>query len=73
MAARGLLMLRRRLSGNRAPGCSSFRSAAQWPAAALIGFIYTATPFLDLDCGYQRRLNRSAPDNEYLLGATFRW
>jgi hypothetical protein len=49
------------------------RSAAQWPAAALIGFIYTATPFLDLDCGYQRRLNRSAPDNEYLLGATFRW
>lgn len=49
------------------------RSVAQWPAAALIGCIYTLTPFLDVDLGYQRRLNQSAPDNQYLLGATFRW
>ena len=49
------------------------RAAAQWPAAALVGFIYTATPFLDLDLGYQRRLNHSAPENQYLLGATLRW
>jgi hypothetical protein len=50
-----------------------FRSAAQWPAAALAGLIYSVTSFLDLDLGYQRRLNHSAPDNQYLLGATFRW
>ncbi len=50
-----------------------FKSVAQWPAAALIGGIYTVTPFLDVDLGYQRRLNQSAPDNQYLLGATFRW
>ena len=49
------------------------KSVAQWPAAALIGCIYTVTPFLDLDAGYQRRLNQSAPDNQYLLGATIRW
>jgi hypothetical protein len=49
------------------------KSVAQWPAAALIGCIYTVTSFLDLDVGYQRRLNQSAPDNQYLLGATFRW
>lgn len=49
------------------------RSAAQWPAAALAGCIYSVASFLDLDLGYQRRLNRSAPDNQYLLGATFRW
>jgi hypothetical protein len=49
------------------------RSAAQWPAAALAGFIYSVASFLDLDMGYQRRLNHSAPDNQYLFGATFRW
>lgn len=49
------------------------RSTAQWPASALIGFIYTVAQFLDFDLGYQRRLNRSAPDKQYLLGATFRW
>ncbi len=49
------------------------QSVAQWPAAALVGCIYTLTSFVDLDLGYQRRLNQSAPDNQYLLGATFRW
>jgi len=49
------------------------QSAGQWPAATLAGIIYTVTSFLDLDLGYQRRLNHSAPDNQYLLGATFRW
>jgi hypothetical protein len=49
------------------------QSAAQWPAAALAGLIYSVTSFLDLDLGYQHRLNHSAPDNQYLLGATFRW
>jgi hypothetical protein len=49
------------------------QSAAQWPASALAGLIYSVTSFLDLDLGYQHRLNHSAPDNQYLLGATFRW
>jgi len=49
------------------------KSTAQWPAAALVGLIYTVTKFLDLDVGYQRGLNRSAVDNQYLFGATFRW
>jgi hypothetical protein len=49
------------------------RSTAQWPATALIGTIWTVAPGLDLDAGYQRRLNHSAPDNQYLLGATIRW
>jgi Putative MetA-pathway of phenol degradation len=49
------------------------RSSGQWPAAGLAGIIYSATSFLDLDLGYQHRLNHSAPDNQYLLGATFRW
>jgi hypothetical protein len=49
------------------------KSAAQWPAGALVGLIYTVTKFLDLDVGYQRGLNQSAPDNQYLFGATFRW
>jgi hypothetical protein len=49
------------------------RSSGQWPTAGLVGIIYSATSFLDLDLGYQHRLNHSAPDNQYLLGATFRW
>ena len=49
------------------------KSSAQWPATALVGFIYTATRSLDLDIGYERRLNHSAPDNQYLVGATLRW
>jgi len=49
------------------------KSVAQWPAAALAGLIYTLTPGLDLDFGYQHRLNHSAPENQYLLGATLRW
>lgn len=49
------------------------KSTAQWPAGTLVGLIYTVATFLDLDLGYQRGLNRSAPDNQYLFGATFRW
>jgi hypothetical protein len=49
------------------------KSTAQWPASTLIGLIYTVSKFLDLDVGYQHGLNRSALDNQYLFGATFRW
>jgi hypothetical protein len=49
------------------------KSNAQWPVATLAGFIYSVTRSVDLDAGYQRGLNRSAPDNQYLVGATIRW
>ena len=37
-----------------------------------LGAIYTL-PGWDLDAGYQRGLNHSAPRNQFLLGATLRW
>ena len=46
---------------------------AQWPAVARTGLIYTATPWLDLDVGFQGRLNRSATREVWLIGATLRW
>jgi len=46
---------------------------AQWPAVARTGLIYSATPWLDLDAGYQARLNRSATREVWLIGATLRW
>ena len=48
------------------------RALTQWPTVALIGAIVTFAPW-DLDIGYQRGLNRSAPKNQALLGATLRW
>jgi len=46
---------------------------AQWPAFARTGVIYTATTWLDLDLGFQARLNRSATREVWLIGATLRW
>lgn len=45
----------------------------QWPAVARTGLIYSATTWLDLDAGYQARLNRSATREVWLIGATLRW
>jgi hypothetical protein len=49
------------------------RNSNQWPALVLIGAIYTLSPAWDVDFGYQRGLNHSAPNNRFLLGATPRW
>jgi hypothetical protein len=46
---------------------------AQWPAFARTGLIYSATAWLDLDLGFQARLNRSATRVVWLIGATLRW
>jgi len=46
---------------------------AQWPAVARTGLIATVTTWLDLDIGYQARLNRSATRQVWLAGATLRW
>jgi len=45
----------------------------RWPAIARTGFIYTVSESLDLDVGFQARLNASAPRAVVLAGATFRW
>ncbi len=46
---------------------------SQWPAFARAGFICTVTPWLDVDVGYQARLNRAAARQIWLAGATLRW
>jgi hypothetical protein len=44
-----------------------------WQAVARFGAIATATPWLDVDVGYQLRLNHAAPVKVILAGATIRW
>ena len=44
-----------------------------WPAALLVGAIVTVTPWLDLDAGWQRRLNNAGPRQVFYAGATIRW
>ena len=45
----------------------------QWPAIARIGAIYSLTTWMDIDAGFQARLNRSATRAVWLAGATVRW
>lgn len=44
-----------------------------WPAVMRAGAIYTAKKGLDIDLGYQTRINRAAPRQVLLLGITARW
>jgi Putative MetA-pathway of phenol degradation len=46
---------------------------ATWPLVARVGLIVVATRWMDLDIGYETRLNRAAPDQTMLAGATLRW
>ena len=46
---------------------------AQWPAVVRTGLIYTVNEWLDVDVGFQARLNRAATRQVWLAGATFRW
>ncbi|MEP6943777.1 MAG: transporter [Betaproteobacteria bacterium] len=52
---------------------SPLRSVSRMPVVLLLGAIAKASTDWDLDVGYQRGLNRSAPRNQVLLGATLRW
>jgi hypothetical protein len=45
----------------------------QWPAVARTGVIYSVNAWLDVDAGFQARLNRSATRAVWLAGATLRW
>jgi hypothetical protein len=49
------------------------RTRSTWPAVVLVGAIYTVREGFDIDIGYQARLNRSAPTQVLLVGATLRW
>jgi len=44
-----------------------------WQAVARIGAIVSITSWLDVDAGYQFRLNHAAPVQVLLAGATIRW
>jgi Putative MetA-pathway of phenol degradation len=44
-----------------------------WPAVMRVGAIYTVKKGLDIDLGYQTRLNRAAARQVLLLGITARW
>lgn len=46
---------------------------ATWPVVARLGLIATVTPSLDVDVGYQTRLNRAAPEQMIVAGAPLRW
>lgn len=45
----------------------------QWPAVARTGLLYSVNQSLDVDVGFQARLNRGATRAAWLAGATLRW
>jgi hypothetical protein len=49
------------------------RAQSTPPAVARVGAIYTVTKGLDVDVGYQGRLNSAAPAAVLLVGVTVRW
>ena len=48
-------------------------AAGSWQAVSRFGVIASLAPWLDVDAGYQFRLNHAAPVRVILAGATFRW
>lgn len=44
-----------------------------WPATLLAGIIYTVTPGLDADLGYQASANARPSSRQWLLGLTYRF
>jgi hypothetical protein len=48
------------------------RTRTEWASVARVGAIYTIKKGLDIDFGYQGRLNRAAP-SQVLVGVTARW
>jgi len=49
------------------------RELATWRAVALVGAIARIPPGIDVDVGYQFRLNDAGPSNMWLAGMTLRW
>jgi len=49
------------------------RTLSSWPAAGLVGAIWTLRPGLDVDVGYQTLLRTASPARSWLLGLTYRF
>lgn len=49
------------------------REVATWRTVALVGAIARIPPGIDVDVGYQFRLNNAGPSNVWLAGMTLRW
>jgi hypothetical protein len=52
---------------------SSDPASRSWPATVLAGVIYSATPSLDLDIGYQSTVHAAVATREWLVGFTYRF
>lgn len=46
---------------------------SSWPAALLVGAIYTIRPGLDVDIGYQSSVRAAVTTREWLVGLTYRF
>jgi len=64
---------RARLTAECGAATNPLAGHSTWPAVARVGAIATVTPWLDVDVGYQTRLNHAAPQTVVLAGATVRW
>jgi hypothetical protein len=64
---------RLRLTAEGAAATNPLAGHSTWPAVARFGAIATIASWLDLDIGYQTRLNHAAPRSVVLAGATIRW
>jgi len=62
-----------RLTVEGGAGTNPLAGHSPWPAVARFGAIATVALWLDLDIGYQTRLNHAAPQTAVLAGATVRW
>lgn len=49
------------------------RDSGRWRAVALVGAIAHIPPGVDVDVGYQFRINNAGPSNMWLAGMTLRW
>jgi hypothetical protein len=62
-----------RFTAETAAASNPVPDRSTWPAVARFGAIATVASWLDVDVGYQTRLNRAAPTTVVLAGATLRW
>jgi hypothetical protein len=64
---------RTRLTAECGAATNPLAGHSTWPAVARVGAIATVTSWLDVDVGYQARLDHAAPQTVVLAGATVRW
>jgi hypothetical protein len=64
---------RLRVTAESGAATNPLAGRSTWPAVARFGAIAIVAPWLDVDIGYQTRLNHAAPRTVVLAGATVRW